>query len=120
MIGAGELDRRITITRVSSVNERGIAKKQAQIIATVWAKLRPVSSQKNDERYTQEQTTAQADFEFVIRWSTEVRSIKPQDRIEYRGSDNEAPKIYELVSLPTEIGYRQFLVLKARLLDANS
>ena len=109
---AGALDRRIKITRMSSTKGAdGIAKKQLQEIATVWAEYKPGVK---DEQYSAEQTTAAADAEFVIRWSNQVKDLKAKDAIHYAGD------IYELVSAPVEIDRREFLSLKVRLKVANA
>lgn len=117
-LNTGSLDRRITISRVEVQNVRGIAKKAPVIIAnSIAAKYRQL---KSEERYGQESTTANADFEFVIRWSKATSEIRPKDQIEFVGGNGITPLIYEIIGLPAEIGRREYLSIKARLQDANA
>lgn len=108
---AGALDRRVKILRVVQSNQRGVMVETPQEIATVWAKYNPTPRQEN---YSPEGTTATADAEFVIRYSSQVSDLKSKDSIEF---DN---RTYELIETPKEIGRREYLSLKVRLQDANA
>lgn len=116
-IGAGEFNRRITINRVETSNQGGIAKRSQVVVATVWAKMQPLN---RDEKYSQEQTTAQADYEFLIRYSTDVADIRPKDTITFAKNGAASSQIFEVIAAPKEIGLRKYLILKVRLLDGNS
>lgn len=118
MISAGELNRRITINRVGTVNDHGIAKRSMIEVATVWARMRALRGQEN---YSQEQTTANIVYEFVVLFCTETKDIKPKDTITF-ANDGERSLIYEITEPPYEMSglIRRHLVIKARLQDANA
>ena len=117
-MSANMMDRKITINRVDTVNVKGIAKRNQVVIASnIAAYYRPLMSK---ETYQQEQTTAIAEFEFVVRWTTAIRGVLPKDAIKFAGSEDPTPKIYEVIAMPEELGRREYLSIKARLQDANS
>lgn len=111
---AGELDRRISIERRTDVRDAF-----GQPVATWtrigevrWAKRKPV---RGSERYTADQFIAREQIEFWIRWTQDLASLNPKDRIVYPVTSTPADyEIYEIIAVE-EIGRREgFKVMTAR------
>lgn len=109
---AGPLDRLIDIERSTVVLDAA-----GQPIET-WAKLvlnkpaayKPISGV---ERYTGEQFAASEQIEFTVRWSADLATLNPRDRVIYpagsvEGSPPVPPEecIYDIMAAP-EIGRRE-------------
>lgn len=100
---AGELDRRITLQRVSETDDGyGTVAGAWNDIATVWAKLMPMSGA---ERLAALQNQAHANTRFKIRKSSDVEDLNPKDRLLF---DDTA---YDIASVRLE--GRGFLVIDA-------
>jgi len=70
MIGAGELDQRVTLQRPDSAPDgRGGVTKGWSDIATVWARVRPISGR---ERAAAGQIEAAATYRVTIRRRTDI------------------------------------------------
>lgn len=79
MIGAGDLNRRITISRrVSGTNAFNEPLDTWSPVSTVWAAVTPVS---DGERMRAGETLAQKSSRFVVRYSKAMASVGPLDRI---------------------------------------
>lgn len=106
MPGAGELDRRITFERASSVpnafNEP----------VETWAPFLTVSARRQDasdgEKMAAEQVGASLRSRFVVRSSAQTRAVKPVNRIAYDGAIWNIEGIKE-----TAQGRRRFLEVTA-------
>lgn len=79
---AGELDERITIKRrTQTKNEYATLEETVTTVATVWAHVRPESTQ---EESASQQTEARATYRILIRRRTDLTE---DDWIEWRGDD---------------------------------
>lgn len=116
MLSASQLVERIIISRSTTQIVNNIKKTIKVVVADVAAKVELVQSA---ESYSADGRSASADFQFIVRWSTSTRAVKPKDSIQYKSPDLSS-RVYEVIDLPREIGRRQFIAIKARLLDANS
>lgn len=95
MIKAGELDRRITIERgVDTLDSFGGVDRSWSAIATVWAKVTPIS---DGERWRAQEVAAEVTTRFLIRWGA---GVLPTDRIRYAGA------VYEISGVK-EVGRRE-------------
>lgn len=107
MIGAGKLDRRIslqsaTITNDSDYNEEI---QTWATYATVWASQ---EFHKSDEGEGASREYAEYGLYFTIRYRDDV---SPEHRIVYESNT------YEIMGRPREIGRRRFLKIRARLIE---
>ena len=76
---AGELDRRITLQRASETEDGyGTVTGDWADIATVWAKLMPMSGA---ERLAASENAAFANVRFKIRKSSDVSDLNAKDRL---------------------------------------
>jgi SPP1 family predicted phage head-tail adaptor len=83
MPGAGELDRQITIQRVTTTpngfNER----------IETWSDLAAVSARRRDasatESYRAQEVGAQITAHFTVRWSSQTADVNPRDRLTFDG-----------------------------------
>lgn len=83
-IGAGDLDRRITIERFTSTkNEFNEPVETWAPLATVWAQRKDVS---DGEKFAAGQVSSSLRSRFVIRSSSTTKTITPVDRISYDGA----------------------------------
>lgn len=79
MIGAGNLDRKITIQRATTVpNEFNEPVETWADFVTVWAMRRDVS---DGEKFAAGQVGSSLRSRFTIRSSSETRTITPADRL---------------------------------------
>ena len=100
---AGELDRRITLQRLSETDDGfGTVASSWSTLATVWAKLMPVLGQ---EKLQALETTGTARRKFKIRKSSDVADLSAKDRLVYGGDNHD---IWDV----SELG-REFLVIDA-------
>lgn len=106
---SGQLDRRITIYSVSNTNSFGAKQKVDTSLGTFAAKYTPKFV---NEVYDKDMITAVADAEFIVRYNSVTATIKVKDAIVFEGNR------YELISAPVQLGRREYLALKVRLLDA--
>lgn len=115
MTASGDLNRRITLLQSVTVkSQSGAPETQWTERQTVWAKFKPLTGKQSDEQFKDGREATSADAEFTIRRSSEVLWLKPKDRVSFDG------KIFELVTAPAEIGFREFLQFNAKLRDANN
>lgn len=85
MIGAGNLDRRITIRRATiTYNEFNDPVESWADLVTVWAKRRDASA---TESYRAQEVGAQITARFTIRYSSDVADVDPKDRIAFGGRE---------------------------------
>lgn len=85
-IGAGDLDRRITIERFTSTkNEFNEPVETWSPLATVWAQFKDASDLTKVEYLGAEQVSAFHMSRFVIRSSSVTKTVSPVDRISYGG-----------------------------------
>lgn len=105
MPGAGELDRKITITRAAvsrdAVNNE--VETWPPFLTKLSAKWRPATAR---EQLAQQEVGADVDDIFEIRWSTQAATINPKDRLIFGERD------YNIVEV-TEIGRRNRIRIKA-------
>lgn len=79
MIGAGSLDRRITIERATvSIDAYGAPVASWSSVAVVWANYKPLSDR---EVWAAAQVSSEATARFTVRYSPVVASISPADRL---------------------------------------
>lgn len=85
MPAIGELDRRITIQRLTEGAQNGFGEpvETWADLATVWAKRQDVS---DDEKVAAGQRSSAIMTRFVIRSSTTAKTITAQDRLSYDGT----------------------------------
>lgn len=107
MISAGRLDRRIelqsaTIANDSEYNEQT---KTWATYATVWAQKDFHRSEEGEEASRE---YAEFGLYFTIRYRDDV---SPEHRIVYESGN------YEIIGRPREIGRRQFLKVRVRLIE---
>lgn len=102
---AGKLDRLINLQR-KTVSKSNTG--QEIITWTLMASNRPasVTALRGDERFTGAQIVAQEQFEFIIRWSSDVADLEADDRLIYPSVDSPAEnQLYDIVQV-SEIGRR--------------
>lgn len=103
-IRAGELDRRITLQRATvAPNEFNEPVETWSDLARVWAKYTPVA---DGERFRAGERAAEVQARFLIRWSSQVASVNPKDRLVFDG------RIYAITNVK-EIGRREGLEITA-------
>lgn len=91
----GKMDRKITIQRATSTrDELGSVSKTWADIATVWAERRNLKGREHVEAL---QRTTEAQTLFVIRYSSQVKSVTSADRIVQGG------EFFNIVSKPLAI-----------------
>lgn len=102
---AGRLDRTITIRRVSVADVTGLIEpvETWSDIATVRAYAVPVS---DAERARAGETLAQVRIRFTVRYSSQVSSIDPRDRLAFEG------RTFDINGVK-EVGRRQYLEITA-------
>lgn len=95
---AGNLDRRIAITRrTGGVNAFNEPVDIWETVTTIWASETPIS---DGERLRAGETLAQKASRFVVRYSAITATITPIDRISYEG------KVWDINGVK-EIGRRE-------------
>lgn len=86
MVGAGKLDRRITIERFTPTrNEFNEPVETWATLATVWAQRKDSSDVVKTELLGAEQMGAYLLTHFVVRSSSVTKTVTPVDRINYDG-----------------------------------
>lgn len=105
--GAGELDRRIQLQSATVSNDATYNEPIPtwSTYATVWAKM---EFHKSDENEDASRRYAEMGLYFTVRWRS---GVTPQHRIVY---ENE---FYEILGRPRELGRRQFLKIRVRLVE---
>jgi SPP1 family predicted phage head-tail adaptor len=107
MISAGRLDRRIelqsaTITNDSAYNEQ----------TETWATYATVWAMKEFHRSEEGEASARDYAEFGLYFTIRYRDdIEPTHRIVYEGEN------YQMIGRPRELGRRQFLKVRVRLVE---
>lgn len=103
-IRSGEMDRRIKFQRATvAPNEFNEPVETWSDRARVWAKYTPVS---DGERFRAGERAAEVLARFLIRWSSQVASVSPKDRIVFDG------RVYAITNVK-EIGRREGLEITA-------
>lgn len=104
MIRSGDLDRRITILRATTVTDPGSGQQIETWgpLATVWASWRRASAR---EQLAASEISAEVTDVFTVRWTETTATITPLDRVEYQG------RKYNLAEA-TELGRREGMVLR--------
>jgi len=91
---AGKLDRRITLQRfTSTVDAYNEPVLTWAPLAVRWASYEPLS---DGERFRAGETAADASARFVIRWSSEVSSLNPKDRLTFEGVTYQILRVKEI------------------------
>ena len=121
---AGRLDRRITIQRKSAAQDDAGEPIEAwtTLVGPRWASVVPA---KGDERFAAPAYAAKEQVEFQVRWSQDVASLTPLDRIVYPAVEDTSPpaaidaaSVYDILAVH-EIGRREGLrILTFRRADA--
>ncbi len=108
LIQAGKLDRRIRIERAAQVSDGGLGTKPGfTALATVSAQYLP---QRGSEAREQLGREGKLLASFRIRWSTDVMSTGPGDRVVYPAADDG--QVWDIQSV-VEIGRREGLEIVA-------
>lgn len=82
-IGAGDLDRRITIQRASVVkNGFGESVETWSDLVSVWAQFRAVS---DGEKWRAGLVESREIARFIVRWSTTLAGVTSKDRLTFDG-----------------------------------
>jgi SPP1 family predicted phage head-tail adaptor len=103
-IGAGQMDRRITLRRATiTQNAFGEAIAVWGDLTTVPAHFMPVS---DSERYRSDEMAADITSRFRIRWSATTGTVTPRDRLTYQGREYDIHGVKEM-------GRRDFLEITA-------
>lgn len=93
-IGAGRLDRRITIQRFTETrDEYNEAVQLWATLATVWASYEPLS---DGEAFRAGETMAEASARFVVRYSTTLADLTPKDRLTFDGGTWQVVRVKEI------------------------
>lgn len=102
---SGALDRRITIQREVQTGTDGfnVPITQWTDLATVWASVTPMS---DGERWRAAEVSAEVTTRFLIRYSSQVSTVNPKDRIQYEG------RLYDIYGVK-EVGRREGLEITA-------
>ena len=122
---AGRLDRMITIQRKTETQSDSGAPVEtwSNLVLRRAASMAPV---RGDERFGSEQNVAQEQTEFRIRYSADVASLSPLDRIiepalqaDSPVDDAEERRLYDIVAIH-EIGRREGLrIIATRRTDVT-
>ena len=84
-LGAGDLDRRITIRRATITFDAFNSPVESWAdLVTVWAKRTDASAA---ESYRAQEIGAQITARFTVRWSSDVDDVNPKDRISFGGRE---------------------------------
>jgi head-tail adaptor len=116
-VRSGLLDRRIVLQRRSqSYSDTGEPIELWTNVVTRWASLNPLTGY---ERSTDAQWVAREQVKYVIRWSSEVDTLSPLDRIIDPYTDaSESPipprSIYEIISVLEQGRRLSLLIMAAR------
>lgn len=95
MIKAGQLDRRITILRATTVTDPGSGQQIETWgpLATVWASWRRASAR---EQLAAAEIAATVTDVFEIRWSELLANVNPTDRLVYQGREYNIEEATEI------------------------
>jgi head-tail adaptor len=116
-VRTGLLDRRIVLQRRSqSYSSTGEPVETWTAVATRWASLSPLTG---FERSTDAQWVAREQVKLVIRWSPEIDTLSPLDRIVNPHTDAAASpipprSIYDIMSVLEQGRRESLLVMAAR------
>lgn len=100
---AGELDRRITLQRITETDDGyGTVASGWNTIATVWARLMPILGA---ERMAALENAGTARRKFKIRRSASVADLKAKDRLVYNEVNHDIADVSEMD--------RDFLIIDA-------
>lgn len=103
MIGAGQLDRRITLRRATVANT-GLGVTEAWVdLGTIWAGRKDVSDGEKAAAGTMQAVVV---ARFVVRSSTFSRGLTPKDRL------TEGGKTFQITGIK-ELGRRDYLEITA-------
>ncbi len=92
--GAGNLDRRITLRRVTTVNNEFNEPVETWTdFATVWAQRRDASA---NESYRAQEVGAEISARFTIRLSSLVADVDPLYRVLFKGREYNITAVREL------------------------
>lgn len=101
---AGRLDRRVALQRATTTkNALNEAEETWATFATVWASRQETS---DGERQRAAEVGATIDARFQIRWSDQVKSVGPKDRLVCEG------RVYDIAGVK-EIARREGLEISA-------
>lgn len=125
MMRAGRLDRKITIERKTVTHSPS-----GQPVET-WSPLVPrrsasVTPLSGDERFSDPQYVAREQVQFELRYSADVATVQPQDRIIHPAPEPVSPQpapaertIYDVMAVH-EVGRRRALrIMAARRADVS-
>jgi len=103
-LGAGQLDRRITIER-STVTRNALNEEVRTWapVATVWASKSDV---RDEERWAAHEVAAEVTTRFRVRWQPALADLSPEDRVIYEGREYS-------INAVKEIGRREGLEITA-------
>lgn len=112
-MGAGSLDRRIVIERATEAQDAaGQPVPTWATFATLWASRKDVS---DGERFSDGQELGTRVSRFVIRHSSEAKTVTAKDRISYDGD------IYDILGVKeTGHGRQRFLEITANVRNADA
>lgn len=92
----GQMDRRITLQRATlATNAYGERVETWGTLATVWAQIQ-YKEGSGKEAVQSDQVFSSQPVHFIIRYSTDVSSIRPSDRVSYKGDTYQIEGIQEI------------------------
>ena len=92
----GQMDRRITLQRATlATNAYGERVETWGTLATVWAQVQ-YKEGSGKEAVQSDQLFSSQPVHFIIRYSTDVSSIRPSDRVSYNGDTYQIEGIQEI------------------------
>ena len=92
----GTMDRRIAIKRATlTTNAYGERVETWATLATVWAEIQ-YKEGSGKESIQSEQIYTSQPVEFIIRYSSDVASIRPSDRVAYNSDNYQIEAIQEI------------------------
>lgn len=113
----GELDRRVVLQRKgTTLSSSGSPVETWTTVATRWSEVKPITG---DERNAAQQWIAREQSQFTIRWSGEVATLSPLDRIVYPADDlGTSPlpyrSIYDIMAVHEPKRREYLLIMAAR------
>ena len=91
----GKLDRRITIQRATlTLNDYGERAETWGTLATVWAEVQYKVG--GGESLQSDQVFSEQRVHFIIRYSSDVSSVRPSDRVSYNGNIYQIEGVQEI------------------------
>ena len=92
----GQMDRRIVLQRATlATNAYGERVETWGTLATVWAQIQ-YKEGSGKEAVQSDQLFSSQPVHFIIRYSTDVSSIRPSDRVSYNGDTYQIEGIQEI------------------------